>query len=160
MYSLTQREFDCNILAHFLTFKLLNAEHQKMSQQLYHSFVEIDPGDIKEEENSKIPGGYVVDTCVSILSSISLRRVRSKSGSLFETFATTSFQSPNTSSMVDIMSEFLRLSRELRAFNRRSNSTDATSEENNEYNLTRFFKVIFVCFFGPKIENRYIDEHT
>lgn len=87
------------------------------------------------------------------MSRTDLRRATSNSGSLCENFFMTIFQSSNKASVLQPMSSSSEGSvefEEFNAFRNKSNSTDTTSEEQEECNLTRFFKIFVICLLLPE----------
>ena len=49
---------------------------------------------------------------------------------------------------------------EFNAFRKKSKSTATTSEEQDEYNPTRFFKIFAICFLLPEILKYIIHKPT
>ena len=99
-----------------------------------------------------LPISYFTASWASIIFRTALRSIRSNSGSFFENFVITSFQS----SKKELMSSPTRQPfgssarfEESKAWSMNSNSTDSTSEEKEEYRRTRFFKVLVIFFLEP-----------
>ena len=110
-----------------------------------------------------LPVWYFLASSFSIIWRTALRRDRSSSGSLFENFVITGFQSSNdVCTFLTTWESFgnSKFEESSKAFSKNSNNTDTISEDNVEYNFTRFFKHLVHFLLEPESKSTSIRRYN